>query len=482
MMRNLLFNVFKVSIVFQAIFLLSLGGCLNKEVYKPNPFFEKWQEKAETAQPYLPQKKSFDDSASQENGSDIKKIAPESSQSSRSTTLFENLSSKKISVRFVGDSLSSVLRTMARLANENILISPNVKGTLDTHIENTPWNTVFMGIIDSYGLVVTKEENLLHVMSYTDMEQQLKRKSLQLEEDQIAPLVTKLVAIEYSTPSEVAASLLLLLSKDNKGQNRGSVSVDAHSRSVIIRESQENMNNLLQLVSELDLPTPQILIKAHIIETSKDTARELGIQWGATTGQNGDFLYKSSGDFSSGGATLGLIAKGSSLTLEMQLTALQEDGKINILSSPSIATLDNNQAIIESGTSIPYPTGIDTNGNSSYSVQEATLKLTVTPHVISDTMIKLDINAQKDEIDSTRDLGGTPFLLKKNANTKLIVQNNATVVIAGLTKETTSNRNNGVPFFKDVPLLGYLFKNDINSNKFEDLLIFITPTILNQAQ
>jgi len=461
---------------------MTLGACAHKKISQPDPFFEKWQKKAQDGAPHLPKDRNFNTKTTEANPP----IPPHSpvhdkAVTSKRETLIASLPHEDISVRFVGDSLPAVLRTLARLAKVNILISPSVQGELNTQIENTPWSTVFMGIIDTYGLVVKRENNLLHVMSFKDMEQQLARKSLQMEESQLVPLSTRMVPIEYSNPNEVADSLRLLLSHDKKGKVRGSISVDSHSRSVIIRESAENMSKLLNLIGELDKPTPQILIKAHIIETSKDMARELGVEWNAQSRQNGDFSFNSGGSFPvQGGATLGLLAQGGSLTLDMQLSALQEDGKINILSSPSIATLDNNQAVIESGTSIPYPTGVDINGNASFSTQEATLKLTVTPHVISDKMIKLDIKTKKDEVDPTRDLGGTPYILRKNASTNLIVENNSTVVIAGLTKETSAVRDSGVPLLKDVPFFGYLFKNDSDSNKFEDLLIFITPTILNQ--
>jgi type II secretory pathway component GspD/PulD (secretin) len=244
------------------------------------------------------------------------------------------------------------------------------------------------------------------------------------------------------------------------------------------------MSRLLKLVYELDKPTHQVLIKAHIVEATKDTARELGVEWSANThpsGSNdGDLHYDTGGDFLTAGATLGIIANGPDISLEVQLSALQTDGKINILSSPSIATLDNNQAIIESGTTIPYPNGTDEQGNIIFDQANATLKLTVTPHVIGNTRIKLDIHAQKDEVDATRSVNGVPYILTKNAQTTLIVQNDHTVVIAGLTKEKISATDSGVPWLKDIPFIGRAFKKDISSNEFEDLLIFITPIVLTK--
>ena len=165
--------------------------------------------------------------------------------------------------------------------------------------------------------------------------------------------------------------------------------------------------------------------------------------------------------------------------LDIQLSALQQAGKVNILSRPSIATLDNNEAIIESGAEIPYQTVED--GEVKVEYKEATLKLTVTPHVISDNMVRLSILANKDEVDTSRTVLGNPYIIKKRAKTQLIVMDGTTVVIAGLSKERNTTGKYGVPGLKDVPGLGWLFKNSSSAAEFEDLLIFITPRILTKT-
>lgn len=494
-------------------FLLFITGCATQQVSEPDPFFEEWKTKAETSQPYLPSRKSFEEVSP---GKQLQKelaeaTAAQQSIEDHSQDFIASLPTDTISVRFVNDDLATSLRTLGRLAGQNILISPNVTGTVNLHIQDAAWDKVFMALINGYGLTVTQEENLLHVMSIGDLKQQVERKTLQLEEDQVSPLTTRIVPVEFSSPETIAASVMLLLSKDKEGKPRGSVSVDQHSRSLIVRDTEENINNLLKLVYDLDQPTPQILIKAHIVETTKDTARELGIQWGALSnnvlgdasariypggstaynsttnalsyaptslGKNVDLAAGSITGVSSSPAAIGLLINGSDLLLDAQLSALQHDGKLNILSSPSIATLDNSEAIIESGKDVPFQT-IQGDGSFTIEYRAATLKLTVTPHVISDTMIKLNIEAKKDEVDSSG--GSNPTIIKKLAKTQLIVQNGATVVIAGLSKETHSDTNTGVPGAKDVPLFGRLFRKDSTSKEFEELLLFITPTILTST-
>lgn len=538
----------RLSIPIALLISLMASACV-KQALQPDPFFEQWKVKAETAQPYIPAQKGPDS------------FAPPGQTSQLATTSEEvppvtpiDLPKTPLSVRFIDDDLATSLRTMALIAHQNIMISPSVQGKLNLQTQDTPWDTVFMGIINSYGLTVLKEDNLLHVMSTEDLKQQVERKSLQLQKQQLSPLVTRIVPIEFSDPKTIAESVTQLLSKDKDGKTRGSATMDQHSRSLILMETEDSMDKLLATVRQLDKPTAQILIEAHIVETNKDTARELGIQWGAmsTHGVLGDsrvnlnpgsaaatlapgtaavagsagtaatpaipglpgsptipsvagilgvpatpaqLIYPAADATTIGQnvslgassikgilpASIGLIVNGNDMLLNTQLSALQRDGKLNILSSPSIATLDNSEAIIKSGKSVPVQT-VDSNGNPSTTYKDATLNLTVTPHVISERMIKLNIEAKKDEVDTANAVLGNPFIITKMAKTQLIVENNATVVLAGLSKETHSGSNTGVPGLKDVPGLGWMFKKDSTSQEFEELLIFITPKILTRPE
>ncbi len=524
---------------------IMISGCVS---HKPETdlFFDQWKAKAEESKAYTPSRQS-------EVSDEVKEQAfpgeesPQAPHPDEPPPFPTGLPQTPLSVRFIDDDPATSLRTMARIAHQNILISPSVQGKINLQTQDTPWETVFRGIINSYGLTVVKEDNLLHVMSMDDLKQQVERKSLQLQEQQVSRLVTKIVPIEFSDPKTISATVNQLLSLDKDGKSRGSTSVDEHTRSLIIRETEDSIGKLLSLVRELDRPTSQILIEAHIVETTKDTARELGIQWGALT-QNGIlgdqrvnitsgnapatltpatpavpfyqptydgtgnlipppyYPFKGPGynfqdaqpgqllglapDATSLGqnvnlaassisginpATIGLVLGGKDLLLSAQLSALQRDGKLNILSSPSISTLDNSEAVIESGRSVPFQTIEDNKTQITY--KDATLNLTVTPHVISDSMIKLNIVAKKDEVDTANSVAGNPFIIKKLAKTQLIVENNATVVLAGLSKETHSGSNTGVPGLKEVPGLGWMFKKDSKSQAFEELLIFITPRI-----
>jgi len=168
--------------------------------------------------------------------------------------------------------------------------------------------------------------------------------------------------------------------------------------------------------------------------------------------------------------------------LEMQLNALQNDNKLNILSSPSITTLDNQKASTENGEMVPISTK-DKDGNITTRYETATLKLEITPHVIDGKTLKMVIMVKKDEVDDVRkDVLGNPYIIKKQTETSLIVQDGETIVISGLTKQRNLQGISGIPGLKDIPVLGWLFKSEDKREKMEEVLIFITPKILQPFQ
>ncbi|MEW6428606.1 MAG: type IV pilus secretin PilQ [Thermodesulfobacteriota bacterium] len=503
------------------LLLLSLsGGCAAQPPVPQPSFFDEWKARAETSKPLMePAGKPLPDNLpASAAAADASPAAPAASN------VAADLPDQTISVRFVNDELINVLRALGRMAGQNILISPSVKGSVNAHIENTPWNVVFSGLINSYGLILVQEPNLLRIMTLEDMKQQVEKESLQKEKQQSAPLATRFFPIEYANPDEILESVKPLLSKNADGSARGSAAVDKHSRSLIVSDTAADLQHVADIIERLDKSTPQILIEAHIVETNRDTARELGVQWGSvyherisdsqtlslTPGgingrvENDVRKYDAGVDGKNRGgigqqgfgvdlpaaaigninpASIGLLLESlSGNVLELQLSALQQDGKVNILSQPSIITLDNNQAVIESGRDIPYQTIED--GSVKIEYKEASLKLTVTPHVINDNLIRLDIDAKKDEVDFSPSaaVAGNPSIIKKQARTQLIVENGSTVVIAGLSKEHKADGNTGVPGLKQIPGLGWLFKTDSRSSTFEDLLIFISPKILTREK
>jgi len=486
---------------------LAFSGCAGKKTIKKDPFFEKWKAMAEKSKGYSPAPSTrtidlperINEMEALEEKAKVKHERP--------------LPIQKVTLRMHKSNVISVLRALARAANQNLLISSNVKGEISINIQNTSWDQVFRGILRTHRLTYTWEGSIIRVMTAEDMEQDLKidaiqekRKAHKISIKRVEPLLTRVVNINFADAKELKENLKEFLTKDKEGKPRGSVMIDEHTNSLIIQAIRDDIAKMISLIEKLDRPTLQILIEANIVETTRDTARELGIQWGGlyhgknywiTPGANTGGVMGSSlttpinpttgmaanfpADLSAGtGFTIGVVSeKIGEYLLNLQLSALQKDGKLNILSSPSIITLDNQLAFTENGEKVPY-VATDKEGNREVRFEDAVLRLEITPHVIDGKNLKMKIMVKKDEVDVTRTVEGNPFIIKKHTETNLIMRDSETIVISGLTKTIKSESESGVPELKDIPIFGWLFKSKGNSDKMEEVLIFITPRILKR--
>ena len=440
----------------------------------------------------------------------------------------KNYTGHKISLDFQDANIKSVFRLLAELAAVNIVSGDDVKGNVTIQMKSVPWDQALDTVLSITGLGKKQAGNVITVMTLEKIKKDEADRQAALEAKQKAeqvkptdPLVTRVINIDYTDAKKLTENLLDLLPKDKDGKAVGSVKVDEHSNALIVQATRQDMTRLFPIIEKIDKPTPQILIKANIVETTKDTARNLGIRWGGMYGRKvGDQgLYvtpggvggvatapgsafpgkysPTSGAKGIGGqgfgvnfpafmsdaasASLGLMygTIGANI-LEVQLNALQKDGKLNILSSPSITTLDNQKAFTENGEKIPYVTTESSGGTLTKSVkfENAVLRLEITPHVIDGKNLKMKILVQKDEVDPSRNVDGNPYIIKKQTETNLIVQDGETIVISGLTKQRNLENINGVPWLEDIPVLGWLFKGEGKSKSMEEVLIFITPNVL----
>ena len=334
----------------------------------------------------------------------------------------------------------------------------------------------------------------------------------------LEPLETRLIPVSYAQAGELQPRATDLLS------DRGKLSVDSRTNVIIARDTVSNLDQIEALIRNLDTQTPQVLIEGRIVEASSTYAREIGIQWGgdfsasaatanptglafpstvgvaggATDNQtpvgglspvaggrpNPNFavnLPAAAGTGSGGalGITLGSIANNANLNL--RLSAMEEEGTLRILSSPKILTLDNRQAHIEQGTLIPY-SRVSAQGIQT-AFKEAKLNLTVTPHVTADGSVLLKIKMTRDEPDfNNKGARGDPTILKREADTELLVADGHTAVIGGIYTRNHGTSYKKVPFFGDIPILGWLFKSRSDSDRRSEMLIFITPRIVNRAE
>ena len=487
------------------LIIITFSGCASKKLPAQDPFFSKWRAMAEISKGNSPAARPKK-----------LKIAEKKVISDPVKTALKNtrpLPMDPITMRVHKAEVSVLLRALARSVNLNIMINENVKGKISINVKKAPWEQVFTGILKTRGFSYVWEDSIIRVITIEDKtarlkqletEQQIKAKTREMEMDE--PLLTQIIKIDYANAGKLKDNLLSFLTTKSENNPLGSVMVDKHTNSLIIQAIHSDLKRMLPIIEALDKPTPQILIEAHIVETSSATARELGIQWGGLYNNKGNWI--TSGNNSPGvmgqslnsgtgidpvsgmainfpaniplggaGFTLGFVTEtlGKNI-LAMQLSALQKEGKLNILSSPSITTLDNQTALIESGDQVPFQTVED--GDVKIEYKKAVLSLKVTPHVIHGNTLKMKIITNKDELDFSRTVAGNPTVITKKAETNVILFDGQTTVIGGLNKETKGVSKAGVPFLQDIPLLGHLFKSQGNTNKMEEVLIFITPNIL----
>jgi type IV pilus assembly protein PilQ len=484
------------------ISLLMVGSCAGPKLEKKDAFLDKWKARAETAKGYSPAERK----PLSEQPQVIRPKEP--SQTAKiSEAAQKPLPTRTISLKMTNIDVAVVLRALARAADQNIIVSEQVGGKININIAQAPWDQVFVGILRTQGLSYAWEGDIIRIMTADDMEADIKRQSRQREMTLTEPPLTRIIPIRFSSADRLQKNLEKFLSVDKNNKPIGSILVDEHTNSLIIQAIRSDMASIVSVIEQLDQATPQVLIEAFIVEANKDVARELGIQWGgvARTGALGTgtgFATGRANDSLGGGVnaavnpssgtvvdlpapplsgfepfSLGLVYQNiGDVLLSAQLTALQDQGKLNILSSPSITTLDNQTAFIESGADIPFQTVED--GEVNVEFKKAVLSLKVTPHVIDNKTLKMYINVHKDEADFSQTVLGNPTILTKNAETNVIQFNGQTVVIGGLNKETNTSSDTGVPYLESIPGLGYLFKRKGSSDRLEDLLIFITPHIL----
>ncbi len=504
MKKNNHFKIMSIWFVLSIFFIALICGCASKKKERSNLFFDEWKVKAQESKGFSPSARKLDRSLSQ-------KEAKSTFASGLLSEYKKPLPKKKITMKMNDVEVSVLLRALSRVANQNIMLNEKIRGKININITKAPWDQVFKSILRTHGLAYAWEGDIIRIMTNEDMENELKREFQKRDLRIIEPFITQIVNINYSEAAKLRENLEKFLTLNKDGKPLGSVLVDEHTNSLIIQAIGGDISRILSIIEKLDRPTAQILIEAHIVETTSDTARQLGIQWGGlgygTSGGNNHWL--GSGTTSDGslldptpppgtylpaignmfnfpaalegttGMTLGYmfqnIGKG---LLTVQLTALQKEGKLNILSSPSITTLENQLAIIESGARVPIQTVEDGEVNIKY--EDAVLRLEVTPYVIDKNTVKLKILTNKDELDFTRTVAGNPTIITKKAETNVILANGQTTVIGGLNKETVSETEYGVPWLKDIPGIGFLFRSRGKTKNMEEVLIFITPYVLEE--
>ncbi len=422
--------------------------------------------------------------------------------------------------------LTNVFRIIAEVSNLNIITSDDVKGKVSLRLVNVPWDQALDIVLRSKSLGAAQEGNVLRIAPLSSLrkeEQDRFDAQKQVEQSRQEALnraaevkatqeaVFDTIPVSYSKASELLVKIKPLASKFGK------LDSDDRTNVLIIRDLPQHIAEMKALVATLDTATPQVLIEARIVEVDTTFTRELGVQWGgAYRGTSGSKQYGMTGVTDSSGASVpgsavsaattnpftattpvptyavnlpaavglgsgGGIAFGilkDNLRLDLSLTALESSGKGKIISSPKIVTTDNKEAIIEQGTQIPYST-VSASGTNVQFI-DATLSLKVTPHITPDGRVSMKVDVKNDSQGDVAPGSTTPSINKKKATTEVLISDGETTVIGGILQITRNESRSGLPWLSKIPVLGYLFRHDMNSTQNRELLIFITPKILKQ--
>ncbi len=494
---------------------LIFSGCSGKDKVEKNNFFDEWSVKAETSKGFSPSIDPGKSTPIYQTQSETKKEKDVDSEVKKERELPKTIMSLKVT----DTDLPIVLRSLARSADINILINQKITGKVTMNIKDGVWDDVFRGILSMHGLTYDWKGDILCILTNEDIEINQK----------FEPLEIRVLHINYADPVTLRDNLIQFLntkqdstsstkkqkssieaalgglggggtkaSTSNSSSN-AAILVDPHTNSLMIQAVKSDLDRIIPLIKKLDRPTRQITIEAYIVEANQTTANNLGILWGSQSHsaggastwigtKSGDLSTGASGDGFSGvlggvsgtsGLNIGMFSEtvGKSL-LSMQLSALQTAGSLNILSKPTITTLDNKKATIESGKEIPFQ--VVEEGEVSIIFKKAVISLEIVPHVIDENTLKLEITTSKDEIDSSVEVNGNPGIITKKASTEVVLFNGQTTVIGGLKKEKTTTSESGVPLLMNIPLIGRLFKYDSDTSENDELLIFITPHILKK--
>jgi type IV pilus assembly protein PilQ len=394
---------------------------------------------------------------------------------------------------FVNMDFDAVFRSVSVIAGVDILVAPDVKGKTSLKVTKKTWQETLDIICEINELTWVIQDKYITIQRLSSY--QAKQKKLADEEKQLedaAPLVRKNFQIHHAKADELVKVL------ESMKSGRGRITTVERTNSIIVYDTESKIDQMTNALNELDVETLQIMITAKLVVVNSNLARELGVDWTATMGSTaltpgvaGPVTGSQAGStrtsaainsFPNNGVTPAVSGASTAITasvldnnLQIAISNLMGDASTEVLASPQVSTLDNTEARVFMGDKVSIRV-IDDSGESSTQLVETGIKLTVTPHVSGDNRILLDLHPENNSYDY--DSKGQIVISTQEAETKVVVADGETVVIGGLTRNETQESESGIPFLKDIPLLGNLFKYSRKAVIKKDLVIFVTPRII----
>jgi type IV pilus assembly protein PilQ len=405
----------------------------------------------------------------------------------------------RISLDFQKADIHNIFRIIADVAGINIITSDKVKAIVTLKLKNVPWDQALDVVLKNNGLDKTQDGNIIRVATMEEVSKEKKAAVDTRKSDvEIAPLYTRVFDVNYETAEKLKKNL------DSLKSERGSVEINERTNTLIVKDTREKLAEMGTLIERLDKKEIQVLIEAKIISATHDKVKGLGIQWGGYSNNTTSLLFPNtvgitgaaaaSPNVSASGGGSGVnfpisAGTGSALSaigltlgsvngtalLDAKLMALEQDSDAVIISNPKVSTMNNKEALIESGEEIPYQTTSAEGTKTEF--KKAMLSLKVTPHVTFDKHLRLTLEVNKDSRGT--DTGSGLAINKNFAKTEVLVSDGETAVLGGLFEDTTNTGQSMVPGLGRIPILGWLFKNETSSKNNKELLIFITPKIMD---
>lgn len=441
-----------------------------------------------------------------------------------------NYSGNKLSLDFQDIEVRRVLQLLADFTGINMVAADSVQGNITLRLKDVPWDQALDIILKTKNLDKRRNGNVIWIAPVTEL--------IKAEDDEakalaqtikLAPIQTDYIRLNYAKAADVLK--LIEETRDAKGaavnrtansdtlalesllSSRGSAVADTRTNTLIVNDTAQNIDKIHKMIDLLDVQVKQVMVEARIVRASTSFTKELGVKWGILSQgitKNNDLLVggsettlwnlknpDSSGKYTierpdnlnvdlgvsnpAGSIAFGLISM-SDFMLDLELSALQADGYGEVISTPKVMTADKQPAKVATGQQVPYQTSTTSGAGSTAttSFKDALLSLDVTPSITPDGKIQMKLDISKDSIAGEAP-NGELILNKNNINTNVLVDNGETVILGGVFEQTTKNSQTKVPFFGDIPLVGRLFRKDVKSDDKQELLIFVTPRIVNDT-
>ena len=427
----------------------------------------------------------------------------------------------RVTFNFQDIPVRSVLQLIADVSNLNIVVADNVAGNLTLRLTNVPWDQALDIVLDARNLDKRENGNVIWIAPTADIaarEQQL----LQAYRDkrELEPLVTSLIAVSYATAEDLQALIDSARSNSQGGadagllSDRGSIAIDERTNTLMVTDTLARVEAIQKLVRDLDHPVRQVQIESRIVIASSEFAHAIGVRFGVTAlhnkrnilavagdGQGADLLNPATNPRDDGlldlpgipdrynvnlpvadsnAGSIGLSFLAGNVLLDLELTALEAEGDGEIISTPRVVTSNQSEAYIQQGVEIPYEQAASS-GATAVQFKDAVLELRVTPLITPDNRVQLELDVKQDsvgEIYQTGRGGSVPSIDTRELSTSVLVNNGETIVLGGIFQDERLRKEDRVPYLSSIPVLGYLFKRRANETKKRELLIFVTPTIV----